>query len=226
MRDLLEIVLSNAAIATFLAMLAMIVGRYCRRPTVVYGCWFLVLLKLATPSLVRVPVSFIALEPIAEPIIEAPRNAAGQLESHIAGSSVLVDSDSVAHLAPPAEMIRSSQPERRLGDASSLWGKQLSIPSAIASHRPSTEEAVGSRPSRSDRDRKSEADAAPAPIQSAHRRFPWGGLALGVWAFGSIIYLSVVAWRLVRFSRESPQSTFPSLPLVPSLYVRLSPSTV
>jgi beta-lactamase regulating signal transducer with metallopeptidase domain len=56
MDSLLQIGLSNAVVASFLALLALVVGSVCRRPAVVHGLWLLVLLKLVTPPLVRVPV--------------------------------------------------------------------------------------------------------------------------------------------------------------------------
>src|SRR5947209_19977157 len=67
MQSLLEIVLSNSAIATLLAVIAAVAGRYCRRPSIVYGLWLLVLVKLVTPPLVRIPVSFISELTIDEP---------------------------------------------------------------------------------------------------------------------------------------------------------------
>src|SRR5262249_3804492 len=56
MDSLLHIGLSNAVVATLLALVALVVGAVCRRPAVVHGLWLLVLLKLVTPPLVRVPV--------------------------------------------------------------------------------------------------------------------------------------------------------------------------
>jgi hypothetical protein len=59
---LAEIVLSNAAIATLLALIAAVVGRYCHRPQLVYALWLLVLLKLVSPPLLHVPIP-LAIEP-------------------------------------------------------------------------------------------------------------------------------------------------------------------
>ena len=58
MQTLADLVLSNAIIATGLAMVAALIGRNCRRPQVVYVLWLLVLVKLVTPPLVRWPVEF------------------------------------------------------------------------------------------------------------------------------------------------------------------------
>jgi beta-lactamase regulating signal transducer with metallopeptidase domain len=57
MGTLLEIGVSNAGMAAFLALPAAAVGSVCRRPAVVHCLWLLVLLKLVTPPLFRVPIS-------------------------------------------------------------------------------------------------------------------------------------------------------------------------
>ena len=56
METLLENGLSNALMATVLALFAAALGSRCRRPALVHSLWLLVLLKLVTPPLVRVPI--------------------------------------------------------------------------------------------------------------------------------------------------------------------------
>jgi bla regulator protein BlaR1 len=56
--DLLTIALSNAVAAAVLALVAIAVGSVYRRPALVHGLWLLVLLKLVTPPLVRIPVAW------------------------------------------------------------------------------------------------------------------------------------------------------------------------
>lgn len=58
MDDVLNIGLSNAVVAVLLAVIAIVVGMICRRPALVHGLWLLVLLKLVTPPLVRVPIAW------------------------------------------------------------------------------------------------------------------------------------------------------------------------
>lgn len=55
----MDVLVSNAAMATVLAAIVLLVTRYWRRPPVVYWLWLLVLLKLVTP-----PVAFLSI-PIA-----------------------------------------------------------------------------------------------------------------------------------------------------------------
>ena len=48
--------LSNAAIAALLAIMALAVGRLCRSPAVRHAAWVIVLLKLVTPPLFNIPL--------------------------------------------------------------------------------------------------------------------------------------------------------------------------
>jgi len=62
---LLQVGLSNAVVATFLALLALAVGFLCRRPALVHSLWLLVLLKLITPPILSIPVPWPArTEPV------------------------------------------------------------------------------------------------------------------------------------------------------------------
>ena len=63
METLLQVGLSNAVVALLLAVIALVVGYFCRRPAVIHGLWLLVLLKLLTPPLVRVPLPWPANSP-------------------------------------------------------------------------------------------------------------------------------------------------------------------
>src|SRR5207249_1119679 len=58
MQTLLEIGLANAAAATVLAVVALVGARCCRHRAVTHALWLLVLVKLVTPPLVRVPLSW------------------------------------------------------------------------------------------------------------------------------------------------------------------------
>ena len=58
MTSLLEVALINAVMATGLAMVVWLVTRVWRHPVFVHTLWIVVLLKLITPPLVRVPWRF------------------------------------------------------------------------------------------------------------------------------------------------------------------------
>src|SRR5215469_303509 len=66
MDTLLRVALSNAVVATALAVVAAATGRLCRRPALTHGLWLLVLLKLLTPSLITLP-AWPAAAPMPEP---------------------------------------------------------------------------------------------------------------------------------------------------------------
>lgn len=71
MDSFLYLGLSNALMATALALPAALVGRFCRRPALAHGLWLLVILKLLTPPLVRVPVLW-----LSPPALRTPSTAA------------------------------------------------------------------------------------------------------------------------------------------------------
>jgi beta-lactamase regulating signal transducer with metallopeptidase domain len=56
MHALLEIGLTNALMATGLALVAVVVSCFHRRPALTYSLWLLVLIKLVTPPLVHIPI--------------------------------------------------------------------------------------------------------------------------------------------------------------------------
>ncbi|HVX13574.1 MAG TPA: M56 family metallopeptidase [Pirellulales bacterium] len=56
MRMLLETGLANALSATLLALIVAAASKFCRRPSLVFCLWALVLIKFITPPLVRIPV--------------------------------------------------------------------------------------------------------------------------------------------------------------------------
>jgi beta-lactamase regulating signal transducer with metallopeptidase domain/general stress protein YciG len=56
MTNLLEVCISNATVATLVALVAGTASKLCRRPALTHTLWLLVLLKLITPPIVRVPV--------------------------------------------------------------------------------------------------------------------------------------------------------------------------
>jgi beta-lactamase regulating signal transducer with metallopeptidase domain len=58
MKSLLEIGLGNALLASGLAVLAAAAAQLCRRPALTHGLWLLVLLKLVTPPLVPLSISW------------------------------------------------------------------------------------------------------------------------------------------------------------------------
>src|SRR5215469_13256454 len=63
MSTLLTFGLANAVCAALLATVALIAGRFCRRPAVLHSLWLLVLLKLVTPPWWPITVAHLPEEP-------------------------------------------------------------------------------------------------------------------------------------------------------------------
>src|SRR5262245_24176005 len=82
MTTLLQLGLSNAALATVLALVAALAG-WRGRPVLVWGLWLLVLVKLVPPARVRVPLP-VATDQVGE-VEDESRGVAGQGEgaSHL-----------------------------------------------------------------------------------------------------------------------------------------------
>ncbi|MBT4864148.1 MAG: hypothetical protein HON53_03375 [Planctomycetaceae bacterium] len=49
MNSLLEVAISNAVVATVLALVVYSIGRVCKKPALMHCLWVLVILKLVTP---------------------------------------------------------------------------------------------------------------------------------------------------------------------------------
>src|SRR5438132_133866 len=56
LESLLDITLGNAAMAAILALVAAAIGRVYRRPALTHALWVLVLIKLVTPPLWKLPM--------------------------------------------------------------------------------------------------------------------------------------------------------------------------
>src|SRR5260370_40459879 len=85
MQRFLESGLTNAVLASFLALLAFLIGRAARRLGITHTLWLLALLKLLTPPLVAVPLplpgaieaTFAKSEPAAHGGVGRPAPSAG-----------------------------------------------------------------------------------------------------------------------------------------------------
>ena len=194
MQYLAEIVLSNAAIATLLALFATVVGRYCRRPAVMYGLWLLVLLKLVTPSLLRIPVVFLAQEPTGKPLIEAPSIRPAQVASQSSSSPNGAESDLRTEQSKPSEV----RPDLPI----SVTTVPAPVQSAVSSGRAAADWSAPGPVSPSSRRLGQRDFATSKALSPPSHYFSWRAIVLGVWVAGSIVYVSITLFRLMRFSRE------------------------
>src|SRR5271157_6008186 len=67
MESLVNALLSNALVATGLALAPLVVSRFGRSPALVHSLWLVVLLKLVTPPLVQVPLAISSTAPQVRP---------------------------------------------------------------------------------------------------------------------------------------------------------------
>jgi beta-lactamase regulating signal transducer with metallopeptidase domain len=196
MQSLLEIVLSNSAIATLLAVVAIIVGRRCRRPSLVYGLWLLVLLKLVTPSFVRIPVAFLGQERSAElpaaNLDESPHEPAARFEGM---SSNVYSKSRVA--APREADARGKRDGKSDSNGSGTPSISSSHTAARAVAASSGEIIESARPASRPVGGKNSADSP-----RSNRSFSWARMLLAVWAAGTIASLLVTLARVVRFGRQ------------------------
>jgi beta-lactamase regulating signal transducer with metallopeptidase domain len=145
MESLLQIGISNAVAAVLLAFLAFAVDRTFRRPALSYWFWLLVLVKLLTPPLVRVPLSW-PTEPVMAPV--------------------------VATQVVPAE------------DA----------PAILLQAEPEAVTPLATAPVKA-------GDSPSVNREPQYREIAWSALLFSVWLTGSVLWWTVAAIRIVRFSR-------------------------
>lgn len=67
MESLVNALLSNALVATGLALAPLVLSRLGRSPALVHSLWLVVLLKLVTPPLVQVPLAISSTAPQVRP---------------------------------------------------------------------------------------------------------------------------------------------------------------
>jgi beta-lactamase regulating signal transducer with metallopeptidase domain len=178
MQELLELALSNAAASAVLALVAVSVGLVSRRPALVHALWLLVLLKLVTPPLVRVPVPW-------------PARAESPAERAEGGPAVPAPSPRPAASAPAKEEDETPEaPWEALEEGPAAPVEEADAPAAEAPAEV-PELAAPTAPVLSPPPPAAEAPAGTAPL------WPW---LLGAgWLTGSLSWLVLVAVRVRRF---------------------------
>ncbi len=142
MDDLLSIAVSNAVAATVLALAAVAVGAVYRRPAVVHGLWLLVLLKLVTPPLLRIPIAWpVVAEPetpnltavreelpaVEEPATILAAEPADEGEARRAGLRQRPESDSPERDSLNDALGALTQPRSPAPSEPLLWPQMLQI---------------------------------------------------------------------------------------------------
>lgn len=121
MSPLLETLLGNAVLVVPIALLVWVASRVLRRPAITHALWVLVLVKLVTPAITRLPL--FELTPAAPPPLHRSDGEPGAL----AGTMVFVPSSEAGGAAeadvPAGAREATSQPRRATGTPG--WGRLL-----------------------------------------------------------------------------------------------------
>jgi len=171
MNALLEIVASNAVLATLMAVAVAGVTRFVRRPEVVYWLWALVLIKLVTP-----------------PVFQVPLALPGAGEAEVLVQEAAFRADASANRIAPAERPGAMTEEmshnlRRHVDllTEATSGESAELPESAA--------APAARM------------IAHGPVEAARKPFPWLATLVGGWLLGSFFWFALAGVRTVRFGR-------------------------
>jgi beta-lactamase regulating signal transducer with metallopeptidase domain len=182
MDTLLHLGLSNAVMATVLALVAGAAALVLRRrPALVHAVWLLVLVKLVTPPIVRLPAPWRG-EPVAEVPAETPA-APEEAKRDSERLFIALPDDAAEHL-PPGDIV--VQPASDRLPEPELAENGLAI---RAAHRV---EAVVPAPA------VTVPASALAPVAETPRWLIVMGMA---WAAGSLAWFVLAAIRIARFRR-------------------------
>jgi beta-lactamase regulating signal transducer with metallopeptidase domain len=186
---LLQVGVTNALVATALAVVAVAVAKLARRPALSHALWLLVLLKLITPPLVVVPVHW----PESEPAPAAAGPAAVQ------GKQPLVVAESVpvkAARLPDADVeVGDNEPDPPVveppgGDQQPPAEQRAAVP--VAPVVPLAEVAITEMPTR----------VTPVTTTPETVEIPWAGMLGALWLAGSGVWFVVALVRIRRFQRQ------------------------
>jgi beta-lactamase regulating signal transducer with metallopeptidase domain len=175
--SLLEIGLTNAVLATVLALAVLVVGLFVRRrPALLHSLWLLVLIKLITPPLVSVPV-------LTRP---APASEFADALPEPAIPEPVTDLTEILPVPPIA--LEDGGSDILVSSEESAGQNARAVVEAPALPAPAAETVT--------------AEAAnPAKLPSTEWLAYWPELALSLWLAGTLGWLALVGVRLVRFRR-------------------------
>lgn len=201
MNTLLEIGLSNALMATVLAIPAALATRFSRRPGLAHALWLLVLLKFITPPLVTIAT------PDPRPLLAA---SSARLRAQLFSAVPTSDSPPVALEETPAALppaatpkVESEQPDEEIvapEPPSKPVPSDLILvtPLAFAAPRAESPPAPMVAPVAPPAAAASGVVSQPSLVL---RLVDWRVVAVATWCAGTVIYLLLSAWRCCIFHR-------------------------
>ncbi len=196
MRTLLEITLSNTALAGLLGLMIVCLGRVLsNRPGVRHLLWLLVLVKLVTPPLWQIPIIPRPSQPIARSVAhsapQAPEPINQIRQPVIVAEDPALDASKLQPPSEPLELASNATPTQEPIDVPSSEVELANI-------------AVPLLP-----DPLSE--PAPSTVLMARNRLPAARTMetalLTLWATGSALWILLTAIRIVRFQRALRHAT-------------------
>ncbi len=183
--NLFELLLTNAVTATGLAVVVYLITRVVKQPPIVYGLWMLVLLKLAIPPLVDIP--------IVTSVVEKPGDVI----------TVYLDAENreITELVAPdsGSLARASANEPVAAESFVL--ELIDEDSANSDHGATQSAVLGTTADRSDSTSDSDRVAA-GPSAGGDLEAGWWHRTLAfIWIAGAVLYLALLIHRTVRFRR-------------------------
>jgi WD40 repeat protein/beta-lactamase regulating signal transducer with metallopeptidase domain len=202
MSALLYLGLANAACAAVLAVLAVVVGRWARRPALAHGVWLLVLVKLVTPPLFPLPVASLPAAPAPEAVAvtDEPRPAPVVY-------SAVHESDSVGPPSPADVWIEMEKVRAKgavVPERARAAQERTPAPAAVtAPEAPS--DFVGDYVDANTLPAAPALERRPAEPPAAPALADVGEFVAtvlgGAWLVGSVVWFARSARRLARFQR-------------------------
>jgi WD40 repeat protein/beta-lactamase regulating signal transducer with metallopeptidase domain len=181
--NLVEVGLANAVVAALLAGVALLVERRSRRPALTHALWALVLLKLITPPLFRIPVPGLSHPPEApSPQASIPRPTAPPAQ------------DEEPHEKPPVPAVPAAF--TKLEDL----GKPMLPPLAPPTPPPEPKATTSNANAPAAPSPAGPEPEPPTPARPASFLGWWEALALA-WGAGACFWLALAFWRAVSFHR-------------------------
>ena len=206
MNDWLLTGLSNAVLASLLALIAMAVSRSGKSPTLAHALWVLVLIKLVTPTFVPIPVIQTAQPSANEtrvadvpkrPAEAAPRESVPRDWFDGRDTTDGRDRDdrfSWPHASPdtsPSDQ-RLSRDALSLHSSGSVTGSDREATESTASSSSMAAQATGSTQRSGEGGRR---------VSSFISNVHWTSVAMTIWFVGAIVFLARAGWHLERFRR-------------------------
>ncbi len=206
MGGLVELGLSNALVAVVLAGAALLMGRFSRHPALVHLLWLLVLVKLVTPPLFRLPVPYLSTTKRAA--ASAPPERTIELPQ---GEEVRV--------VPPAPPVASPR-ESALARVEDMMVDTMGVPAPAAlspaapmapdmvpavlpmAPMPPVRAAEPVPPPPPETHKPTDPTTADLPLRRTGWTLSWLDLVGLIWLAGSVAYLLILGWRIVQFQRQ------------------------